>query len=165
VHLMLAQIADEGVARWDDARPYGREPRVEAALVGEGALPFEAAAEAADVRATLATTLSDPRGRWLFDPSHDDARSEWALTGVDAGDMVHVVLDRTFVADGERWIVDFKTGTHQGADATGFLDAEVERYRPQLERYKRIVAALDPGRPIRLALYHPRVAGGWREVT
>jgi superfamily I DNA/RNA helicase len=165
VHLMLAQIADEGVARWDDARLAAIGPRVEAALVGEGALPFEAAAEAADVRATLATTLSDPRGRWLFDPSHDDARSEWALTGVDAGDMVHVVLDRTFVADGERWIVDFKTGTHQGADATGFLDAEVERYRPQLERYKRIVAALDPGRPIRLALYHPRVAGGWREVT
>jgi len=164
VHLMLAQVAEDGIARWDDARLASAGPRVAAALVGEGALPSEAAAEAADVRATLATMLREPRGRWMFDPSHADARSEWALTGVDGGETVHVVLDRTFVADGVRWIVDFKTGSHEGADATGFLDAEVERYRSQLERYQRIVAALDPEHPIKLALYHPRVPGGWREV-
>ena len=80
------------------------------------------------------------------------------------GEIVHVVLDRTFVADGVRWIVDFKTGTHEGGDPEAFLDAEVERYRPQLARYARIVSALDPT-PIRLALYHPRVPGGWREVS
>jgi hypothetical protein len=136
----------------------------EAALVGEGALPADAAGEAADVRATLAAVLRDPRGRWLFDPSHDDAQSEWALAGIDGGDIVHVVLDRAFVAQGERWIVDFMTGTHEGADPEAFLDAEIERYRPQLARYARIVAALDP-RPVRLALYHPRVPGGWREVS
>jgi len=165
VHLLLAQVASEGLERWDDARLIAQAPRIEAALVGEGALPAEAGAEATDVRATLAAVLRDPRGRWLFEPSHDDARSEWALTGVDAGDTVHVVLDRTFVAEGVRWIVDFKTGSHEGADATGFLDAEVERYRSQLERYQRIVAALDPARPISLALYHPRVDSGWREVS
>jgi hypothetical protein len=77
---------------------------------------------------------------------------------------VHLVVDRTFVANGERWIVDFKTGAHEGADPEAFLDAEVERYRAQLERYKRIVGALDPAHPIRLALYHPRVPRGWREI-
>jgi hypothetical protein len=164
VHRALAQIAADGIGAWNDAALASRGDRWVAELVAEGALPSDAPLEAADVRATLATMLKDPRGRWLFDPLHEDARSEWALTGVDGGDTVHVVLDRTFVANGERWIVDFKTGTHEGADATGFLDAEVERYRPQLERYQRIVAALDPARPIRLALYHPRVPGGWREV-
>jgi len=133
--------------------------------VSEGALPAHAAVEAADVRATLSAVLHDPRGRWLFDASHASAQSEWALAGVDGGDIVHVALDRTFVANGVRWIVDFKTGTHEGADPAAFLDAEIERYRPQLARYARIVGALDPDHPIRIALYHPRVPGGWRELA
>ena len=71
--------------------------------------------------------------------------------------LAHVVVDRTFVADGVRWIVDFKTGTHEGADREGFLDREQERYRDQLERYAAFVRALDraphPARPL------PSVAG------
>ena len=77
----------------------------------------------ADVLAALAAVENDPRGRWLFDPAHEDAHSEWALAGLDAGRLVHVTLDRTFVADGVRWIVDFKTGRHEGADRAAFLDA------------------------------------------
>jgi ATP-dependent exoDNAse (exonuclease V) beta subunit len=164
VHLLLARIAADGLARWDLAKVEAMSPYVESALVGEGALPAEAAAEAADVRATVAAVLADDRGRWLFDPEHADAHSEWALAGIDDSDIVHVVLDRTFVDAGIRWIVDFKTGTHQGADPSAFLDAEVERYRPQLARYARIVSALDPARPVKIALYHPRVPGGWRVI-
>lgn len=163
VHQVLAQVGTDGLDRWDRARLAAQAAPIEAALVTEGALPSEAGAEVADVVATVASVLADRRGRWLFDASHADARSEWALTGVDGGDVVHVVLDRSFVADGVRWIVDFKTGTHEGADAADFLDAEAERYRPQLDRYARIVAALDSSLPVRLALYHPRVPGGWRE--
>jgi hypothetical protein len=74
---------------------------------------------------------------------------------------VHRVIDRTFVAGGVRWIVDFKTGRHEGGDVEAFLDRERERYAGALETYARLVRALDP-RPIRLALYHPLVRG-WRE--
>jgi ATP-dependent exoDNAse (exonuclease V) beta subunit len=165
VHRALARIAAEGLDAWHPDTLASRLSRWGAELVAEGALPSDAAAEAADVRDTLSAVLRDARGRWLFAPSHLEARSEWAIAGLDEGAIVHVVLDRTFVADGERWIVDFKTGTHEGADPAGFLDGEVERYRPQLERYARIVAALDPAHRIRLALYHPRVPGGWRELA
>ncbi len=64
-------------------------------------------------------------------------------------------------AEDERWIVDFKTGTHEGADREAFLERERERYRDQLERYAAFVRVLD-ARPIRLGLYHP-LLGGWRE--
>lgn len=124
------------------------------------ARPLDAAIT--QVLAALAAVAGDPRGTWLFDPAHADAHSEWALAGLDAGTLVHVTLDRTFVADGVRWIVDFKTGRHEGADAAAFMAREEERYRPQLARYARIVRALD-ARPIRLALYYPLVQGGWRE--
>ena len=39
----------------------------------------------------------DSRGRWLFDPTHQDAQSELALAGDDGGTIVHVTIDRTFV--------------------------------------------------------------------
>ena len=115
------------------------------------------------VAAVIARTLADPRGRWLFDPDHADARSEWALAGEDEGRIVHIALDRSFVAGGYRYIVDFKTGAHLGGDPTTFLRQEFDRYRPQLTRYARIVRALDP-RPLRVALYHPLVEGGGRST-
>jgi ATP-dependent exoDNAse (exonuclease V) beta subunit len=160
-HRVLAQIAREGLDTWSAAR-LGRERariRAELALAGVPASEQEAAARR--VAHAVERTLADTRGRWLFAGEHTEATSEWALAGVDEGEVVHVALDRSFVSEGMRWIVDYKTGAHEGADPGAFLDREVERYRPQLMRYARLVRGLD-ARPIRLALYYPLVEGGFR---
>ena len=73
---------------------------------------------------------------------------------------VSVVVDRTFVDDdGRRWIVDYKTSSHEGAGLDAFLDRERERYAAQLATYARLMGG---ERPARLGLYFPLVAG-WRE--
>ena len=161
-HRLLAQIAVNGLDAWDERRVRDELPRIVAELGSEGVEPQlrgEAARRVADV---VGQTLRDPRGRWLFDPAHGDARSEWALAGESDGRIVHVVVDRSFVADGRRYIVDFKTGAHLGGDPAAFLAREFERYEPQLMRYARIVRGIDP-RPLRIALYHPLVPGGWQQ--
>ncbi len=135
---------------------------VRAALREQGlsGAPLDAAASRVD--RALRATLADPRGRWLFDPAHTEARGELALTSVLEGRLVDLVIDRTFVdAEGIRWIVDFKTSDHGGGGLGAFLDRELDRYREQLERYGQVLALLDD-RPQRLALYFPLV-GGWRE--
>ena len=159
-HRLLARMADEP---WDDARLAALAPRVRADLASAGFAADEIEPFAQRVLDVVRRTLADARGRWLFDPAHAEARSEWAIAGVESGEIVHIVVDRTFVADGVRWIVDFKTGAHEGGDAAAFLDGEAVRYRDQLERYARIVGAMDE-RPVRIALYHPLVAGGFREL-
>ncbi len=161
-HRLFSQVAREGLPAWSAERVGAERARVLAELAGEGVDGAERAAAADVVLDAVRRTCADPRGQWLFAAGHADARSEWALAGVEDGGVAHVTLDRTFVAAGVRWIVDFKTGRHEGGDPTAFLDRERERYRAQLERYARFVRALDP-RPIRLALYHPLVPGGWRE--
>jgi len=135
--------------------------RIRTELAGEGVDDADLERAAAEVVSVLANVIADPRGRWLFASGHDDARSEWALAGIDDGAVAHVVLDRSFVDGGVRWIVDFKTGGHEGADVAAFLDREAERYRDQLHRYARFVSSLDR-RPIMLGLYHPLLRG-WRE--
>jgi ATP-dependent exoDNAse (exonuclease V) beta subunit len=137
----------------------GRESAPSCASKGIDDAGLDAASQ--QVETAIRQLLGDERGRWLFASDHIDARSEWALAGVDGDEIVHIVIDRTFVADGVRWIVDFKTGTHEGADSEAFLDRERLRYAPQLDRYARIVRALDR-RPIRLGLYYP-LQRGWRE--
>ena len=110
----------------------------------------------------LLNTLGDARGRWIFDPGHRECRSEYALTGVVNGQIVSVVIDRTFVdSSGLRWIVDFKTSSHEGGAVDVFLDHEVERYRPQLQRYARMIGAVAAD-PVKVGLYFP-LLGGWRE--
>jgi hypothetical protein len=109
-------------------------------------------------------TLEDERGRWIFSSSHRDARSELALTGLAGGFLTNVIIDRTFVDEtGTRWVIDFKTSRHEGADLEGFLSEELRRYRPQLERNKSLAQGL--GREtVRAALYFPLMSR-FREIT
>ena len=123
----------------------------------------EAARTGADrALVALRATLDDPRGRWLFDPGHREAHSELALTGVRAGQIVNAVIDRIFVADGVRWVVDFKTSPHEGGNLDAFLADEARRYEGQLRRYAHLARELGP-EPVRAGLYFPLLSA-WREV-
>jgi len=138
-------------------------PRLESRLQALGVDGEAARAGAERAMTALRTTLEDSRGRWLFDATHRDARSELALTGVRAGRIVNAVIDRTFVAaDGTRWVVDFKTSPHEGGDLQAFLDSEALRYQAQLQRYAHLARELG-SEPVRAGLYFPLLAA-WREV-
>lgn len=161
-HRLLRQCAEEGIERWTPARIATQRARVVRKLAGLGFTGAEADSAADQVLGAVTLTLADWRGRWLFDPSHRDARSEYALTGIREGAPVHVVLDRSFIdAEGAWWIVDFKLSRHEGAGRDAFLDSEQARYRPQLEAYAEVVRGLT-AQPIRLGLYFPLLSG-WRE--
>ena len=87
------------------------------------------------VMTALTHAVTDPRGRWLLGPQQD-ARSELRMTTVAGGEYFDHVIDRTFRdANGQRWVVDYKTSSHEGADIEGFLNREQERYHVQLDRY------------------------------
>jgi len=128
----------------------------------------EALREAACARVVEAIqhTLNDAKGRWILglDTMHTEAASEIALTGVIHHNVVNSIIDRSFVdAQGTRWIIDFKTSSHEGGDREAFLQNEVERYRNQMERYAKLMRAWKPNQPVKTALYFP-LMGEWREV-
>jgi len=123
----------------------------------------ERAAAEARILEALERTLADPRGRWLLGNTHAEAHSELRLSGLHEGRIVNVVIDRMLLDEqGARWIVDFKTGRHEGGDAAAFIDREAERYAPQLQRYAALARSLGD-QVVRLALYFP-LLGVWREL-
>lgn len=108
----------------------------------------------------LANTLRDERGRWILSRHESDER-EFELSAMAQGRFRRYILDRTFVENGRRWIIDYKTSAHTGGDLEGFLDNEQQRYRDQLEGYATLIRTMD-SRPITLGLYFPLLQG-WRE--
>jgi len=139
------------------------EPVVKSQLRQQGLAKADLTESTKTVIQSLQNVLNDKNGRWLYDSSHTDVRSEWALSAVTHNGLERRVIDRTFISsEGIRWIVDFKTGDHKGGDLEGFLSAEVDRYGPQLRRYAEILSNLE-SKPVRLALYFPLMQA-FREV-
>lgn len=164
VHRWLQRIAEDGCSGWDAARIHAIGPAIRIALAAQGVGEHEIAEATTRAQQALIHCVSDRRGRWLLS-AQPQARSEWRLSGIDDGRLVNAVIDRSFVdEEGARWIIDYKTSRHEGADVDTFLDNEQARYRGQLERYARLLQASGAGQ-IRLGLYFPLLAGGWREWT
>ncbi|MGZ4824247.1 MAG: UvrD-helicase domain-containing protein [Terriglobales bacterium] len=134
-------------------------PEIRRALMHAGASPLDLEAGAQRVRQALALIRVSRRGRWILG-RHEDAQSEYAVTGIVNGEVVRGLVDRTFIDQGVRWIIDFKTSEHQGGNLELFLDEQQRRYRDQMERYAHILGPL--GNPVRLGLYFP-LLDEWRE--
>ncbi len=104
----------------------------------------------------------DPRGRWILKDGYRDDLREHAISGHWRGEVVRAVFDRSFIDElGIRWVIDYKTSQHTGGGLEEFLEREVERYRPQLERYASLARKLGP-EPVRVGLYFPLMRA-WRE--
>ncbi|WP_231561597.1 UvrD-helicase domain-containing protein [Nitrosococcus oceani] len=164
VHRYLQIIAGEGPEHWSLARITALAPALRQALMQQGVMPNEMENAIERAREVLRQTLEDPRGRWILASNYRQARNEYSLSGVLNGRIIRAVIDRTFIDEaGVRWIVDYKTGVHEGGGREEFLNREQERYHPQLERYAALMALKVPGtEKIRLGLYYPQI-GGWRE--
>jgi ATP-dependent exoDNAse (exonuclease V) beta subunit len=155
VHELLQRIAQDGAGQWGDARIESLRSYYQASLLRLGVAADELSTATQRVEHGLLQTLNDKHGRWLLDNTHQESLCEYAVSGVINGQLVRAVMDRTFVdAEGVRWIIDYKTSSHEGGDMEEFIASEEQRYRPQLERYAQLMA-LEDNRPIQLGIYFP----------
>src|SRR5882762_3201181 len=156
VHRWLQRIADDELRGWDVKRIEASKTLFGRELHRRGVAPAELERSAELVATALKNTLSDERGRWVLAP-HAEARSVYRLRAQAGGGSHTYVIDRVFRdSDGVRWIVDYKTSRHEGADIESFLDRERDRYGSQLRSYGAAV------KDSRQALYFPLLRG-WRQ--
>lgn len=96
------------------------------------------------LKAQLANFFNDPIGQWLIQ-THEDEQNEYELLLEHEGSLATRIIDRTFVEQGIRWIIDFKTG-HDDAKAQS-------HHRQQLSEYARLFTHLGQ-ETIRCGLYY-----------
>jgi ATP-dependent exoDNAse (exonuclease V) beta subunit len=157
-HRWLQRIADDELRNWDAKRVEVLKKRFAEELERRG-VPHRDLEDSVELVTTaLKNAISDERGRWVLGP-YPEARSEHRIRVTGPAGANTYIVDRVFrTADGVRWIVDYKTSRHEGADREIFLDSERERYRAQLEAYARALAP----REAMLGLYFP-VLAAWKQ--
>jgi ATP-dependent exoDNAse (exonuclease V) beta subunit len=148
VHRYLELMAKNGLESWSTGRVATLQAACQRWLRSQGHGEEEAASGAAEVIAALHATLASDSGRWVL-ADHPEAAAEQAWSSAEGELAVNHVIDRIFVADGCRWIIDYKTVRLPEAE----LAQRAESYRPQLERYASLFVA-DP-LPLRLAIFFP----------
>lgn len=154
-HLYMELMADH-LTDWHAGKLQNCLPAMQSWLRQQGHAEAQAAQAAANVLHALQTTLASEAGQWVLAP-HEAAASELSLMqavplngDLQLADQVPVknhVLDRTFIEDGQRWIIDYKLtdlGEHPDFNATAQLHIN------QLERYASLFKA--EGLPIRKAV-------------
>ena len=115
----------------------------------------------ARVSKLIELTLACETGRWIL-TARADAKSELAISRVEAGEVKNYVIDRTFLEDreGVRWVIDYKTSEPLDGESTAdFLTRESEAYREQLQNYAELVSELrwEHDASIKTALYFPAI--------
>ncbi|OGT64878.1 MAG: hypothetical protein A3J38_06860 [Gammaproteobacteria bacterium RIFCSPHIGHO2_12_FULL_45_9] len=93
-----------------------------------------------------ARVMSDARAHWILHP-HPHHQSEYALSAIENGKPVHIILDRTFETHNVRWIIDYKTSQAP-------LQTLYETYYTQLERYATLWIQAYPQDTVRVGLYN-----------
>lgn len=169
VHKLLEELAHRRVTQdWSKATPALESilPRIKAAIRTSGISRTQATTLASQALEIAMRAATDPIGQWILSP-HADASSESAWTGVVAGVLRAVRVDRIFraglepLSEGDQalWIIDYKTAHADKLEPLFALPALRTLYAPQLESYAAVLRnAVDRNLPLRAGLYYPRMS-------
>ena len=98
--------------------------------------------------------LADAQLQWIFSPEHASPQAAFQLSGVVAGRIETLTIDRMFVdAHEARWLVNFRPALAdqlRGSTASGPGHAELE-----MQRALRLGTALAGAQRVRAGVYVP----------
>jgi ATP-dependent exoDNAse (exonuclease V) beta subunit len=167
-HTFLEELARLRTTHdWNAARAMLQrfEPRIAALVRASGVDQSQAAKVAAKAFQLALNASHDPSGQWILSP-HTDADSEVRWTGVVAGRLTTVRVDRVFraglepLSEGQDawWIVDYKTAqAEMPGQGPGEALLQLRKlFSPQLEAYAQILRNLHGAEAtVRAGLYYP----------
>ena len=158
LHRTLKQIANDGLPAWPAQRLASMPISWRAQLKQLGILVSELELEG--MSRALTNMCNDEHGVWILQP-HAQAFCEQALSyapemGQSGGSAISVI-DRTFVADGVRWIIDYKFSAPNADESVAeFRLRQTSMYQSQLQHYANLYQQIDSS-PLKAALYFPQI--------
>jgi ATP-dependent exoDNAse (exonuclease V) beta subunit len=149
-HRYMEIIAKQGLPAWPSPRIGSLLPAMRHWLRQQGHAAGVANDAATQVEHLLTVTLNSPDGQWVLGV-REGADAELGLSKFTGDEVKNHIVDRTFVDNGVRWIIDYKTG-ELPADATAeVLQSAAEAHREQLQTYAALFES--EGLPISCAVF------------
>ena len=156
MHRTLKQIANEGTDCWPQQRVQ-QLPSAWAAQLKELGM-LATVEELKRLSHGLTAMLADTQGQWILH-RHPQAQCEQAL-GYHHRESNYAgtsVIDRTFVAQSIRWIIDYKFSKPAANESERqFIARQSTAYQAQLKHYANLYLTLEDN-PVRCALYFPQM--------
>jgi ATP-dependent helicase/nuclease subunit A len=154
-HRYLEAIAHDGLDHWSTYRIVSLRETMARAFQQQGHSQQHGSMAADSVIQALSQTLNSQIGCWILE-AHDEAACEMPMSSPNRdlpGTFSHHVIDRVFIDEGVRWIIDYKIGLEDTSLTEAQLQSKALSYQSQLERY----ASLFKGDPIktRTAIFFP----------
>ncbi len=159
LHRIIRQVTLQGISYWRQTPPAERQPHWLGQLRQLGVVNTSDALSRLQV--AVANILEDSENHWLLDNDSVDSLCEYAIGYLDEDNRVRsAVIDRTFIRDGIRWIIDYKSSCPlEGQPMDEFVREQMQQYAAQMALYERLMLSMDGNRaktpPIRKALYFP----------
>lgn len=138
-HLYMQLISNSGVAHWPASRLEHCKPAMISWLLQQGHAQPLCVTTADDITSMLRTTLMSEDGQWVLKTRENEA-NELAIEMLNQQAIQKKVIDRTFVDEGTRWIIDYKSADLDKGLSASALQAIAEQYREQLEAYAQLFA-------------------------
>ena len=143
---LLLRISRDGIEQWPAARADELASLAQTLLAQQHCFDSSAVET---VLAGLRAHLDDSEGRWLLAEQHQDLHQNWPLVHHHAGQFEQVWISRTFLSEGQRWLVEFDLSPSEEDFAAALTD-----YRSRLQSS---YAALShwSAEPVTVCLYAP----------
>lgn len=136
-HRYLELIAKQGVEAWPILRIDALNPAMQHWLRQQGHTQDVAQQAAQLIQHCLKTTLQSTDGQWVL-KQRAEAQAEFAITTLQNNKAKNYIIDRTFIENGTRWIIDYKTVALDTIVAETTLKAIAAQYQAQLENYAQL---------------------------
>lgn len=151
IHSALEQLCYDGIDVWTPDRIERQRPFWRAQLLQLGVAGTFIDSACSRIASQVHSAATDSASNWIFDAALEQSACE--LTLLHKGR--ELIIDRTFINQGERWIVDYKSSEPStGESVEAFLERETDIYQSQLQGYAQAIAAGE-NRSARTFLYFP----------
>lgn len=153
-HRYMEMIAKHGLEAWPPARVTSLKAVMQHWFCQQGYSENTALTATETLQDMFKVTLCSKDGQWVL-KDRPVAHAELGLSSLKNGDVKSFVVDRTFVEDGIRWIVDYKTTELAAETHPDALLSVAENYRQQLENYSALFKY--EALPIKCAIFFMRI--------
>jgi ATP-dependent helicase/nuclease subunit A len=149
-HRYLELVMKQGVGTWPVTKIANLKPAMRIWLQRQGVNPGQLESAAHLTIALLQTALQSVDGQWLLKP-RATASAELPISRLHESEARTQRLDLTFIEDGVRWVIDYKS-TQLAADINeAGLRQQAQTHREQLQGYADLFKG--EGLPVRIAIY------------
>jgi len=136
IHRTLRRICLDGPGTWTEARLISQIDHWKSQLLQLGVPQFMLSTCAEKVKSAITNTLASDYSDWLLDNTHKDSSCELSICFFKDDELCESIIDRSFIDDGVRWIIDYKTGsTLPDETVDDFIQRQINAHTDQLQRY------------------------------